>query len=104
MLISKTFVRIRVILDTNVVVDYGDSFIDRVVNGHFFLIIPRVVLTELDGLKKKFIAEPEKLKVVPCAIKKIRDLCTEKNCSYHLQLLLIILLINITIHSCIQQS
>ena len=24
------------ILDTNLVVDYGDSFIDRVVNGHFF--------------------------------------------------------------------
>ena len=43
-----------VIFDTNILVERGQELIERVIRGNFFVIIPRVVLNELDGLKKIF--------------------------------------------------
>lgn len=65
------------ILDTNVIIDEGKGFIERIIKNNYCLLIPRVVLSELDGLKHKFTDESQ-LKELRDIIRCINLFCKEK--------------------------
>ena len=49
------------IFDTNVFLEKNLDLFKSMANSHYGIIIPRVLLNELDGLKKKFVNDKEKM-------------------------------------------